>query len=465
MFGASLNPELLLQYDDTKSHIYGNNATGNTSVTDTVLSNHDSSLSDIRHHHHNNSSIGHNTQHRHRHRHQHYLHISDGVEATVSAGHHTPAASHSALSLSSSSSSSSSSAYGSSLTPSPSATSSSSSSHLYDQLLSREHTFDDSDMFSSRREEFVPITLKNKQTRHLSTVHSTRGSPNTPASFTLDSTKGNSFSTGAMADQAQTSDHELTNYKQLDHSHPHGYSPLPSSGNTRKGNSAIMDQSDLQQYDLLSFNTNKNSPQPHFDSETYHETLPSSFSDSRNKTQPFTSFPALPWGSSSDRFSPPVSLSRHHDYYSNINNTLSNFSNVLFDRFHTDQDLLTSTSTTTSTSNLTASHSMHDNPGGYSYNGTMTGAEDPSGDLYTWSILMMAPLVVFGVAGNTLVILAISLEKRLQNVTNYFLLSLAVTDLLVSLIVMPLSIINVFTGKCPVHSELKIENNSTHPSF
>lgn len=67
---------------------------------------------------------------------------------------------------------------------------------------------------------------------------------------------------------------------------------------------------------------------------------------------------------------------------------------------------------------------------------------------FNWAILLLAPLVVFGIAGNTLVILAISLERRLQNVTNYFLLSLAVTDLLVSLIVMPFSIIKEFTGGC-----------------
>ena len=63
-----------------------------------------------------------------------------------------------------------------------------------------------------------------------------------------------------------------------------------------------------------------------------------------------------------------------------------------------------------------------------------------------WGLFLLAPLVVFGIAGNILVILAISLEKRLQNVTNYFLLSLAVTDLLVSVIVMPLSIVNELTG-------------------
>lgn len=66
---------------------------------------------------------------------------------------------------------------------------------------------------------------------------------------------------------------------------------------------------------------------------------------------------------------------------------------------------------------------------------------------YNWAILLWSPLIIFGIAGNILVCMAISMEKRLQTVTNYFLLSLAVTDLLVCVIVMPLSIINEFTGK------------------
>ena len=72
--------------------------------------------------------------------------------------------------------------------------------------------------------------------------------------------------------------------------------------------------------------------------------------------------------------------------------------------------------------------------------------EEPVGN---WMLLLLSPVCLFGIGGNILAIMAISLERRLQNVTNYFLLSLAVTDLLVSLIVMPLSIINGVTGeKC-----------------
>ncbi|WAR28928.1 DRD2A-like protein [Mya arenaria] len=70
----------------------------------------------------------------------------------------------------------------------------------------------------------------------------------------------------------------------------------------------------------------------------------------------------------------------------------------------------------------------------------------PPGASYNWGVLFLGFVVVFGITGNVLVCLAISLEKRLQTVTNYFLLSLAVTDLLVCILVMPMSILNEFFG-------------------
>lgn len=64
-----------------------------------------------------------------------------------------------------------------------------------------------------------------------------------------------------------------------------------------------------------------------------------------------------------------------------------------------------------------------------------------------WALL--AIVLVFGTAaGNILVCLAIVWERRLQNVTNYFLMSLAITDLMVALSVMPLGILTLVRGKC-----------------
>ena len=57
---------------------------------------------------------------------------------------------------------------------------------------------------------------------------------------------------------------------------------------------------------------------------------------------------------------------------------------------------------------------------------------------YEWSFLFVVVFIISGGLGNILVCLAVALDKKLQNVTNYFLLSLAVADLLVSLFVMPL---------------------------
>jgi hypothetical protein len=66
-------------------------------------------------------------------------------------------------------------------------------------------------------------------------------------------------------------------------------------------------------------------------------------------------------------------------------------------------------------------------------------------DTNYWALLAL--VLVFGTAGgNILVCLAIYYEKRLQNVTNYFLASLALTDLMVAVLVMPLGILTLYRG-------------------
>lgn len=59
-------------------------------------------------------------------------------------------------------------------------------------------------------------------------------------------------------------------------------------------------------------------------------------------------------------------------------------------------------------------------------------------------------LVLGTAAGNILVCLAITWERRLQNVTNYFLMSLAITDLMVAILVMPLGILSLVKGEYKV---------------
>lgn len=63
-----------------------------------------------------------------------------------------------------------------------------------------------------------------------------------------------------------------------------------------------------------------------------------------------------------------------------------------------------------------------------------------------WALFALV-LVVGTAAGNILVCLAIAWERRLQNVTNYFLMSLAITDLMVAILVMPFGILTLVKGK------------------
>ncbi|GJQ70505.1 hypothetical protein Trydic_g22912 [Trypoxylus dichotomus] len=70
-----------------------------------------------------------------------------------------------------------------------------------------------------------------------------------------------------------------------------------------------------------------------------------------------------------------------------------------------------------------------------------------SEEFNNWWALLALVLVVGTAAGNILVCLAIAWERRLQNVTNYFLMSLAITDLMVAVLVMPLGILTLVRGK------------------
>lgn len=81
-------------------------------------------------------------------------------------------------------------------------------------------------------------------------------------------------------------------------------------------------------------------------------------------------------------------------------------------------------------------------------NSTLTTTTASEGAQYNWLVLLLGIMVFVGIFGNVLVCLAVLIERRLQNATNYFLLSLAIADLLVSALVMPISIVNEVYGEC-----------------
>ncbi|XP_048833432.1 5-hydroxytryptamine receptor 2B [Brienomyrus brachyistius] len=75
--------------------------------------------------------------------------------------------------------------------------------------------------------------------------------------------------------------------------------------------------------------------------------------------------------------------------------------------------------------------------------GLINGSAAGGGGELHWASLLIIVVILPTIGGNILVILAVSLEKKLQNATNYFLMSLAVADLLVGLLVMPIALVTV----------------------
>ncbi|XP_010878352.2 5-hydroxytryptamine receptor 2A [Esox lucius] len=72
-----------------------------------------------------------------------------------------------------------------------------------------------------------------------------------------------------------------------------------------------------------------------------------------------------------------------------------------------------------------------------------------------WAALLILAVIAITVTGNILVIIAVSLEKKLQNATNYFLMSLAVADMLLGILVMPVSMVTIlYEYRWPLPSDL-----------
>lgn len=68
------------------------------------------------------------------------------------------------------------------------------------------------------------------------------------------------------------------------------------------------------------------------------------------------------------------------------------------------------------------------------------GDVDEKTDANTWWALILVIVPCLTLFGNVLVILAVVRERALQTVTNYFIVSLAVADLLVAVLVMPFAV-------------------------
>jgi hypothetical protein len=71
----------------------------------------------------------------------------------------------------------------------------------------------------------------------------------------------------------------------------------------------------------------------------------------------------------------------------------------------------------------------------------------PGGCSFNWPVLFLFGIVVAAIGGNVLVCLAVRQERKLQSMFNFFLVSLALSDMLSATLVMPLSIVKALIGQ------------------
>ena len=120
--------------------------------------------------------------------------------------------------------------------------------------------------------------------------------------------------------------------------------------------------------------------------------------------------------------------------------------------------------------------------GKYDMNSSMSNANDSFNNtltVYAWGdsmypsgfttlqivllTIFITSVMIVVVVGNMLVIIAIVTEKTLKNITNWFIASLAVSDLLLGLIIMPFSLANLLMGYwifgdpwCELHAAIDV---------
>uniref|UniRef100_A0A8B9LTV4 5-hydroxytryptamine receptor 2A n=1 Tax=Astyanax mexicanus TaxID=7994 RepID=A0A8B9LTV4_ASTMX len=92
---------------------------------------------------------------------------------------------------------------------------------------------------------------------------------------------------------------------------------------------------------------------------------------------------------------------------------------------------------------MTSSNRIMGNISHNDSNSSSLGFGDENPMQKNWVALLILLAIVITVTGNILVIVAVSLERKLQNATNYFLMSLAITDMLLGLLVMPVSMVTI----------------------
>jgi len=101
-------------------------------------------------------------------------------------------------------------------------------------------------------------------------------------------------------------------------------------------------------------------------------------------------------------------------------------------------------------------------PAGFPCNVTFGDSVTSLGGAHSnWWALILIVFPVLTVFGNVLVVLSVYREKTLQSVTNYFIVSLAVADIMVAVLVMPLA---VYVEVNHIQPHYKISSSSSSSS-